>query len=305
MLWFLVFLFACGEWLIIFKPDLRSSLSFLRQSPQSFSCTDLPKEAALLFFNFKVWVVVALAQAIGWGVVAYVSLRWLAELWRTGEVAGRWRRVGTIVIRCLLFGLGLWFFLTPPPSWHMECFTGHVAVEASGVLAYVAVGCATIVMWVLESRVCALPEAEGRLANTCSYLELRHKLQTLLSMASLVLAFGVIGLMTRRAFLQPISPDSFFSGSIVLEGFEYTVLLALAYAPVHAAFNTVGIKLRKSLIPAAPTNDSIEALQSWASLSSNLGELLQISVYDWKTFGPGFPILAPFLLSLLSGLIKR
>ena len=74
MLWFLVFLFACGEWLIIFKPDLRSSLSFLRLSPQSFSCTDLPREAALLFFNFKVWVVVALAQAIGWGVVAYVSL---------------------------------------------------------------------------------------------------------------------------------------------------------------------------------------------------------------------------------------
>lgn len=111
--------------------------------------------------------------------------------------------------------------------------------------------------------------------------------------------------MTRRAFLQPISPDSFFSGSIVLEGFEYTVLLALAYAPVHAAFNTVGIKLRKSLIPATPTNDSTEALQSWASLSNNLGELLQISVYDWKSFGPGFPILAPFLLSLLSGLIKR
>ena len=138
----------------------------------------------------------------------------------------------------------------------------------------------------------------------CHYLELRHKLQVLLSMASLILAAGVLGLMTRRAFLKPISPDSFFPASIVMEGFEYTILLALAYAPVHAAFNTVGAKLRESLVPPAPANDSIEAIQSWAGLSNSLGELLQISIYDWKSFGPGFPILAPFLLGLLSNLLK-
>ncbi len=156
-----------------------------------------------------------------------------------------------------MFGLGLWFFLTPPPSWTEGMFLRPCeCAKSSGVLAYLAVGCATIVMWVLENRVCSLPVEYSRLAAISRYLQLRHKLQTLLSMASLALAFGVIGLMTRRAFLQPISPDSFVPGSIVLEGFEYTVLLGLAYAPVHAAFNTIGVKLRETLVPASPDQDN-------------------------------------------------
>jgi hypothetical protein len=32
---------------------------------------------------------------------------------------------------------------------------------------------------------------------------------------------------------------------------------------------------------------------------------MQIQVYDWKSFGPGFPILAPFLVGLLSDLLKK
>ncbi|HZD95138.1 MAG TPA: hypothetical protein VE133_12840, partial [Candidatus Sulfotelmatobacter sp.] len=80
---------------------------------------------------------------------------------------------------------------------------------------------------------------------------------------------------------------------------------ALAYAPVHAAFNTIGVKLRETLVPATPDNDTLEGIQKWAKASNELSELLQISIYDWKSFGPGFPILAPFLLSLLSGLVRR
>ena len=304
-LWLLVFLFVCAEWLILFNPDLRSSFNFLRQSQGPFRCPEQPQEAALLFFNFKVWTIVSLTQAIVWGVITYVSLRWLAELWRSGDASGRWKRVGIIIVRCVMFGIGLWFFLTPSPSWSEGCFSGHVNVRSSGVLAYLAVGCATIVMWVLENRVCSLPVEYSRLAAISRYLQLRHKLQTLLSMASLALAFGVIGLMARRAFLQPISPDSFVPGSIVLEGFEYTVLLGLAYAPVHAAFNTIGVKLRETLVPDSPDQDNLEGIQKWAKASNELGELLQITMYDWKNFGPGFPILAPFLLSLLSGLLKR
>ncbi len=306
-LWVFVFLFACAEWAIVFKPDLRSSFTFVRLRPELFPCVDLPKDvdARLLFFNFKIWTIVSLTQAIGWGVVAYISLRWLIGLWRTGEATGRGKRVGQIAIRSLMFGTGLWFFLTPPPSWEMGCFSGHVNVEASGVLAYVAVGLATIVMWILENRVCALPDVAREPSVIIQYLELRHKLQVLLSMASLILASGVLGLMTRRAFLQPISPRSFFPSSIVMEGFEYTILLALAYAPVHAAFNAVGTRLRETLIPPLPAGSGAEAIQSWAKVSNDLGELLQISIYDWKTFGPGFPILAPFLLGLLSNLAKH
>lgn len=304
-LWLLVFLFISSEWLIIFTPDLRSSFSLMRQRPELFPCPTLAQGAALLFFNFKVWVVVSLTQAVTWGVVAYISLHWLGELWRTGEAAGRWRRIGSIGVRSVLFGASLWFFLTPAPGWNLGCFAGRINIRASGVLAYLAVGFATVVMWTLENRVCALPMDQGQAITTRRYLDLRHKLQTLLSMSSLLLAFGVVGLMTRRAFLQPISPASFFPGSIVLEGFEYTVLLALAYAPVHAAFNAVGATLRSALLPAIPPNADTKDIENWARLSSELGDLLQISVYDWKSFGPGFPILAPFLLSLLSGLVRH
>lgn len=302
-LWLLVFLFVSAEWLIVFKPDLRTSFNFLRQNPASFSCQALPKQSALLFFNFKSWAIVSLTQAIIWGVVAYISLHWLAELWRDGDPAGRWKRIGVIAMRCVMFGIGLWFFLTPSPDWHEGCFANNVNVRGSGALAYLAVGFSTIVMWVLENRVCDLP-AESRLAAIAHYLRLRHKLQTLLSLASLVLVFGVIGLMARRAFLQPIFPDGFLPGSIVLEGFEYTVLLALAYAPVHAAFNTIGVKLRETIVPDSPDNDNLEGIQKWAKASNELNELLQISMYDWKNFGPGFPILAPLILGLLSGLLK-
>lgn len=302
--WLLVLLFVAGEWFILFAPDLRSSFAFLRQGVESLACPDIPKDALLQFFNFRMWLIVSLSQAIIWGAVACVSLRWLGDLWMTGEPGGRWRRVVTVVFRSLLFGFGLWFFLTPAPKWHLGCFSGHISVRASGVLAYVAVGFAAIVMWVLENRVCSLPLEKPTLATTRRYVELRHRLQILLLMSSVILAFGVIGLIARRTFLQEISPDSFFPNSIVLEGFEYTLLLALAYAPVHAAFNTVGAKLRDGLMPV-PESDGVDAIQQWAKFSNELGDLMQIQIYDWKSFGPGIPILAPFLLGLISDLLKK
>ena len=73
----LVFLFLCLEWWNIFGWNLRAASIFLYQTPESFTCPDQPRKAASDFFNFKVWLVVALAQAVVWGVVASVALRWL------------------------------------------------------------------------------------------------------------------------------------------------------------------------------------------------------------------------------------
>jgi hypothetical protein len=170
-------------------------------------------------------------------------------------------------------------------------------------LGYAAVGSAVVVMWVLENRVGSLDTAQSDIAVPLRYLELRQKLQALLSMSSLVLVFGIVGLTTRRSFVA-LSPKNFFPQPIILEGFEYTVLLALAYAPVHAAFNSVGARIRDCLVPAPGTND-VKALEEWSRASNKLGDLLQLKVYDWKTFGPVFPILAPFLLGLLSDFVKH
>jgi len=158
-------------------------------------------------------------------------------------------------------------------------------------------------MWVLENRVRNLAVIGPEPNVPLNFLDLRRKLQTLLSMSSVVLAFGIVGLITRQAFIE-LSPKNFFSQPIILEGFEYTILLGLAYAPVHAAFNSVGAKIRDGLLPR-PSKSSVAALQEWSRLSSKLGDLMHIKLYDWKSFGPGFPILAPFLLGLLSSLVKH
>ncbi len=301
-LWVMVCVFAAGEWAILFYPGLWQSFSFLRQEPRAVVCSDW-LEPATAFLRLRAWVIVSLAQAIIWGVVTYTSIRYLIGLWPTGEPAARWRRVVNVVFRSMMFSLGLWFFLEPAPRWDFGCFSQHMNVRGAGALAYVAVGSATIVMWVLEDRVGNLAVTRPDLEVTLKYLELRQKLQTLLSLASLILTFGIIGLVTRRAFID-ISHRSFYEQPITLEGFEYTILLGLAYAPVHAAFNSVGKNIRDGLMPR-PSKDSVTAVQEWSRLSNELGDLMQIGLYDWKSLGPIFPILAPFLLGLLSAFARR
>lgn len=299
--WATVCVFVVGEWAILFYPSLPHWLSFMRQLPPKVSCSDWSKPETA-FWNLKAWVIVSLSQAAIWGAVTAASIRCLIGLWRTGEPAGRLRRVVTLVLRGMAFGFGLWFFLTPAPAWDLGCFSQHINVRGAGALGYVAVGAATIVMWVLENRAAKLAATQPGLEVTRKYLEFRKKLQTLLSLSSLVLVFGIIGLITRRSFLE-FSPKNFFPQPIALEGFEYTILLGLAYAPVHAAFNSVGAKILDHLAPY-PSKGDVTALQDWSRLSSKLGELMQIRLYDWKSFGPVFPILAPFLLGLLSDLVK-
>lgn len=306
-LWFWIFFFVSLEWWNIFSWNVPASFRFVSQTPETFSCLQRPLQSRLEFFNFKVWLIVALAQAVVWGTVASVALRELLDLWSTAGGACRWRRrvTGAVAVRALLFGAGLGFlllFLTRFPQWELGCFKGHLRMEMAGLPAYLAAGLAAIIMWLLEKRICIL-NMRNRRAATQLYLKLRQELQKSLLMASLVLVFGVIGLVTRRTFLQELSPNSFFPNSIVLEGLEYTLLLALAYAPVHAAFNSVGATLLEMLVPL-PAGDRPEDIQDWIKRSNDFGDLMQIRVYDWKSFGPGFPILAPFLMSLLASLLK-
>jgi len=303
LLWLVIALFVAGEWMIIFRPDLGTSFNFLRQPPRNVQCSEWSQaETELRFFNLKVWAIVSLSQAVVWGAVFFIAVRWLAGLAMTGASEGRWARVLKVAVRFLAFTFGLWFFLTPTHSWDLRCFSAHVTAHNSGALGYLAVGAAVLVMWVLENRVAAL-DAETHLGAVRQYLELRQKLQTLLAMASFVLAFGVIGLITRKTFVELISRQDLYPQSVMLEGFEYTILLGLAYAPVHASFNAAGVRIRNALVPL-PVKGDVKGLQEWSRLSNDLSDLLQISLYDWKTFGPGIPILAPFLLGLLSTLFK-
>src|SRR5262249_32691172 len=161
-----------------------SAFAYVHRSPQSFSCPgwDAAK-AAGDFFNFKVWVIIALAQAVIWGTVAAVSFRWLVYLWPKPRAAGMLKEVwSAILVRVLLFGGGLAFFmlyLTPLPYWDLGCFTGYIRINLAGLPAYMAAGLAAAAMWVLEQRVYSLSPGAGLLATTRYYLDLRHKLQVL------------------------------------------------------------------------------------------------------------------------------
>jgi hypothetical protein len=297
-LWLSVCAFVAAEWVILFSPDLCHSFNFIRQRPQAVSCTDW-KNPETAYLNLKTWVIVSLSQAAVWGAVFFASIRCGAAVWQEGESRRRQRAVA-IIFRVLIFGLGLKLFLDPAPRWDLGCFSAHISARGSAAAGYFAVGAAAVVMWMLENRVGDLNPAQPGLEVALKYLEWRQKLQTLLSMSSLVLVFGIFGLIARRSFVA-LSSKSFFPQPIILEGFEYTVLLALAYAPVHAAFNSMGTRIRDSLAPR-PLQDDAAALLKWSRLSNKLGDLMQIKLYDWKSFGPVFPILAPFILGLLSDL---
>src|SRR5262249_39611452 len=80
--------------MIIFRPDLGTSFNFLRQPPRNVQCSEWSQaETELRFFNLKVWAIVSLSQAVVWGAVFFIAVRWLAGLAMTGASEGRWARV--------------------------------------------------------------------------------------------------------------------------------------------------------------------------------------------------------------------
>lgn len=306
-LWISITLFVAIEWVLIFRPSFRTSFTFFYQLPRDFSCSQLSKaDSELGFFNWKMWAIFCLSQAIVWGAVFYISTRRIIDLWGTGERTGRSWRVFKVIFRLLAFGFGLWFFLTPTHAWDLGgCFSEHVTVAGAPALGYIAVGSSVLAMWILGNRVSTLDVESGCLIVARQYLVFRKHLQSLLSMSSMILVFGVIGLLTRKSFFESVSRQRlFYPHSILLEGFEYTLLLALAYAPVHAAFNLIGIKIRNALIPNSAKEDGSD-FQQWWRFSQDLDDLLQIKIDDWRTLGPSFSILAPFLLGLVSTLVKK
>src|SRR5262249_15164408 len=109
--------------MIIFRPDLGTSFNFLRQPPRNVQCSEWSQaETELRFFNLKVWAIVSLSQAVVWGAVFFIAVRWLAGLAMTGASEGRWARVLKVAGCFFAFFFFFLFFFSPPPFLALRMF---------------------------------------------------------------------------------------------------------------------------------------------------------------------------------------
>lgn len=249
-----------------------------------------------------------LIQAVLWGTVSYVSFLWIFEFWITGDPRGRAVRVIRVFCRICVFASPMILLLHRNPAWQLGMYSSEVNFTGAGVIAFVAAGAIASCMWVAESRVLWLTQGRGLsdpLSTVQRYFVLRQKVQLLLFLLSLVLVMGIVGVLIRRMCAQSFNGNHAYPAeAVVLEGLVYTFLIALAYVPVHTTFNTIGTRIREAAV-SYPRPSSIVGIETWSKQLTELDDILKLRIEEWKTIGPGFPILAPFLISLLSGLINK
>jgi hypothetical protein len=142
------------------------------------------------------------------------------------------------------------------------------------------------------------------------YLWLRDKLQQLI-----VLLGGAVGLATlaaaaeRRAVEKWFScdatplqtflgighcqPTNFPSQYVLLYGFYFTTLLALAYGPVHLMLMAVGRRLRAEALKDIGLDD----FEKWQSKRSALNSVLDLDIATATSFRAALAILTPLIAS--------
>jgi hypothetical protein len=311
----IVFVFLGIEWGIMFHSDLWNSLSVFRdasqqnqsdkkqldklkgatQSPQNKDAPQGDPDAKL-----KIWIVYSLAETIAGAATAYVSVKWLVELWGTGDREGRLKRIIALALRIGFYTLIVIFISPADMASKLTVYGGRVSLYGAGVLPIVFVGVIASTMWVVQSRAKALDVATLNRELLVSYTGLRNKLQVLLTFASLLLAAGVASMLVRRGVVASCCPTQLFSKNLILlRGMEFSFLLALAYVPVHATMSDIGRRIRDTSLAKIYVSDG-ESLQTWAKRSSDLDDALQLKLNEWKSLGPGFAIFAPVLIGLLS-----
>jgi hypothetical protein len=270
-LWVTVVGFLAVEWSTVFRLDMRHSLAMVCTRPDllwaaisgyaqnnNVACTihtlSDGQDAVLVL---RTWIVLTLSVAIFGGAVVYVCLKWLVDLWRERESAGRLVRIVRIVLRVTLFGAILALLSPPDPGWDLGCFTGRISLAGTSVPIFAVCGFVFSTMWALQFRVESLGVDSAGQELFLSYMELRHKLQVLMSLISLLFVAGVVLLLLRREVVDLGSPANLWPRqAILLRGIEYSVLLSVAYAPIHSSINAVGCRIRESAMQRTSAIDA-------------------------------------------------
>jgi hypothetical protein len=236
------------------------------------------------------------------GAIAGWSVLRVIELWRTGKNTAY--RVGLNLAKGLFFGAVMWVFL-PPAMWPPVPTPERFRMASTSIPYYIAISLAMSALWVVERRFSELAISSSDANAVKAYLSLRSLAQSLVSLASAILVLGIISLAIRNALFRALNPTCGIAPeSLLYEGLIYTVLLAVAYIPIHARFNAVGESVLDQLLKDVPM-DGATNVQNWLKVKADIENLLELRTYEWKAFGPGLAVIAPLLTGFVTKGIER
>lgn len=273
--------------------------------------------------KFYVFLALMVGQAALWGYLGCLCCEWvwqISPMCKSGPSFRRlpWHYRLAITTRFIAAwsAVAVWYVVVCKlrPHWDLGAFQ-QMSIHRAGLLGFIPGVLAVTAMWIVEIAVySSLPE-DGSVTRTSidCYLKLREYLGNFLTVGGIILALGTLDINASRAFIKAASSKNFFPQDLVIVfGGVFTVLLGMAYAPAYLALRSLGCKLRDSIVPQllpsnpATTNESdwgLHFLEQWAEDREKLGDLLQLEIRDWRSFGPQFAIVAPLATGLASRLI--
>lgn len=271
--------------------------------------------------KFYVFLALMVGQAGLWGYLGCLCCEWVWQIWPLCKNGPSFKRLPShyrmaIVTRFVSAwaAVAVWALIVSRMTWDLGPFQ-LMNIQFAGLLGFFPGVMAVSAMWIVEVAVYSSLPKTGRVSRTSidCYLRLRGYLGNFLTVGGIILALGTLDINASRAFIKAACEENFFPQDLVIVfGGVFTVLLGMAYAPAYLALRTLGSKVRDSIVPQvlpnAPdmTSDKdgeLHLVEQWAEDREKLGDLLQLDIRDWKSFGPQFAIVAPLATGLASRLV--
>jgi hypothetical protein len=262
--------------------------------------------------EFIVWFGLIVVQTTAWAI----GLQLVREIRRGLRRADR-RIAFAVVVMAIFVGLGVLAgaFVPAHYHWHSYGYLEHRRWK----IAILGVFGAAVALYGFETMWKIYRELDKRRREPVGpldeeiprYLWLHDRLQQLI-----VLLGGAVGLATLAAgaerrvvgkwFECDATPFQSFLGAdhcrplnfpaeyVLLYGFYFTTLLALAYGPVHLTLMAVGRRLRAVALADVPVTD----IETWQSKRSALNAVLDLDIATATSFRAALAILTPLIASL-------
>lgn len=303
--------FAVFQWFFILHMSFCQSIDFFRSRGFVKEFCGLSKDCSVQdqiritqAAQMQIWVLITIAGAALAGAISAWCLLAIVNLWKTGDAQDRVRRIASIVWRFLVFSAILWLISPISEKPDLGCYGNYIRVKGAGGVLFLAIGFVMAAIWAVEMRI-GSPEPEAtKVKMLLHFIELRGRMQSLFTMASILLVGGIIHVAVRYSMEGALSKGNCTTSEEVLqEGLSYTILLACAYIPIHARFNRVGDQLLDSF-SAEPESAESEKITLWATNRKSLEDLMNLRSYEWKSFGPGLAVMAPALAGFVSKIFE-
>jgi len=253
--------------------------------------------------EFHIWWGLLVFQGGFWGYCLYTTVQWWAKLRQQ-------YRVGWVLVirRLLLFVV---IIVSTLFKFHFEFSEPEfrfVSLSGLTVLGFVTAAVAVQGMWVMEA-VLFHGSDNAKIPSITDFIYWRDCLDRFLLVASCILGLGIISVATLRNFIWALGKQKEFPNEyVVLFGGLYSILLALAYAPVYLAFQRKGAEITDFLLQELEKNmypPCFQSIEKWATHKTKLEDILRLRFRNWASLGPGLSILAPLVIAVVSRILAK